>query len=220
MSEMWQHILNSKINIKGKCFYISDAEKVGPVKCNTNIHTSVSLTLCCFFSSKIRVKWCSSIFHTITSSSWELSESTWQMNPVEVHCRTQRLNFLFFLFLISLSVQVVMKIGSSSINGSCRTLKKKGQTVLLHTSSVSFYITMPQKQKVTTYTRLSVCDCVWCNFTVKREKESKILRSLLYCVYSTLWEKKIHTVLSTVVLCLRSVLPCQFHLFLLLLLLL
>lgn len=43
------------------------------------------------------------------------------MNPVEVHCRTQRLNFLFFLFLSSLSVQVVMNTGSSSIKGSWRT---------------------------------------------------------------------------------------------------
>lgn len=47
--------------------------------------------------------------------------ATWQMNPVEVHCRTQRLNFLFFLFLSSLSVQVVINTGSSSIKGSWRT---------------------------------------------------------------------------------------------------
>lgn len=48
---------------------------------------------------------------------------TWQMNPVEEHCRTQRLNFLFFLFLSSLSVQVVINTGSSSIKGSWRTCK-------------------------------------------------------------------------------------------------
>lgn len=40
------------------------------------------------------------------------------MKPVEVHCRTHRLNFFFFLFLSSRSVQVVMKTGSSSIKGS------------------------------------------------------------------------------------------------------
>lgn len=80
---------------------------------------------------------------------FSISASTWQMNPVEEHCRTQRLNFLFFLFLSSRSVQVVMNTGSSSISGSCRTCK--------HTSLVaehptvcwmSFYVTTEWVQKV------------------------------------------------------------------------
>lgn len=45
------------------------------------------------------------------------------MKPVDEHCRTQRLNFLFFLLRSSLSVQVAMKTGSSSIRGSCSTCK-------------------------------------------------------------------------------------------------
>ena len=65
-----------------------------------------------------------------------VASSTWQMNPVEVHCRTQRLNFLFFLFLSSLSVQVVMNTGSSSISGSWRTCKAHRAALLLHVSSV------------------------------------------------------------------------------------
>lgn len=48
---------------------------------------------------------------------------TWQMKPVDEHCRTQRLNFLFFLLRSSLSVHVAMKTGSSSIRGSCSTCK-------------------------------------------------------------------------------------------------
>lgn len=43
------------------------------------------------------------------------------MKPVDEHCRTQRLNFLFFLLRSSLSVHVAMKTGSSSIRGSCST---------------------------------------------------------------------------------------------------
>lgn len=49
---------------------------------------------------------------------------TWQMKPVELHCRTHRLNFLFFLLRSSLSVHVVMNTGSSSIKGSWRTWGK------------------------------------------------------------------------------------------------
>lgn len=82
--------------------------------------------------------------------SFCVASSTWQMNPVEVHCRTQRLNFLFFLFLSSLSVQVVMNTGSSSISGSWRTWKAHRAVLLLHVSSSSrdFYITMSQVQNV------------------------------------------------------------------------
>lgn len=40
---------------------------------------------------------------------------------MDEHCRTQRLNFLFFLLRSSLSVHVAMKTGSSSIRGSCST---------------------------------------------------------------------------------------------------
>lgn len=77
-----------------------------------------------------------------------LCAATWQMNPVEVHCRTQRLNFLFFLFLSSLSVQVVMNTGSSSIKGSWRTWKHKGDGCTHEFVLVDFYITMSQVQDV------------------------------------------------------------------------
>lgn len=49
---------------------------------------------------------------------------TWMMKPVEEHCRTQRLNFRFFLFRSSLSVHVAMNTGSSSIRGSCSTCQE------------------------------------------------------------------------------------------------
>lgn len=52
------------------------------------------------------------------------------MKPVDEHCRTQRLNFLFFLLRSSLSVHVAMKTGSSSIRGSCSTCncqEKRGE---------------------------------------------------------------------------------------------
>ena len=55
------------------------------------------------------------------------THSTWQMKPVDVHWRTHRLNFLFFLFLSSLSVQVVMNTGSSSIRGSWSTYGTEGK---------------------------------------------------------------------------------------------
>lgn len=79
---------------------------------------------------------------------WVLCAATWQMNPVEVHCRTQRLNFLFFLFRSSLSVQVVMNTGSSSIKGSWRTWKHKGDSCTHEFVLVDFYITMSQVQDV------------------------------------------------------------------------
>lgn len=52
-------------------------------------------------------------------------ELTWMMKPVEEHCRTQRLNFRFFLFRSSLSVHVAMNTGSSSIRGSCSTCRER-----------------------------------------------------------------------------------------------
>lgn len=95
------------------------------------------------------------------------------MNPVEVHCRTQRLNFLFFLFLSSLSVQVVMNTGSSSIKGSWRTWKHRQCYCACEFVLVHIYITVSQAKykrwhwKITSEVKVFCVRDIRCDITAK-----------------------------------------------------